>query len=64
MYIDKHPRDDTRLAACGDPRFAYLYAMYIDKCFNEYTYMAIHKNPETLGRYGKYLDIQLRESLE
>ena len=36
QFVDKCSRDDTRVAACKDSYWAYLYAKYIDKCFHKY----------------------------
>jgi hypothetical protein len=43
-YVDKQPRDDTRLVACNVPGCAFLYAYYVDKCSRGDTRNAAYKN--------------------
>ena len=55
-YARKHgPSNKTRIIACENPKYAYLYAKNVDKNFHEDTWKAT-KNTEFEEKYNKFLN--------
>jgi hypothetical protein len=62
LDVDKCSQEDTRNAACGDPRWAFEYAKNIDKCPLEDTWQAV-KGTEYEKTYNQFFNQEIKNKV-